>query len=104
VHRIGKRLAAAAMMAGISLGSLALAAPASAGGNGGSLINIGNVDVVLVDASGAQTTLLQNVAVTDAANFCQINVDVLTATLLSSDKAACTAKNTTHQKAWVKKH
>jgi hypothetical protein len=102
MRRIGKTLAAATLVAGAALGSVALAAPASA--NGGSLISIGKVDVTVVDASGNEVVLLQNVAVTDAANFCQVNVDVLTAELFSSDKAACTSKTNNHQKAWVKKH
>jgi hypothetical protein len=105
MRRIGKTLAALTLATGAALGGLAVTMPASAhGGDGGSLITIGNVDVTLIDASGNQVVLLQNVAVTDAANFCQVNVDVLTATLLSSDKAACTSRDTSNQHAWVKKH
>jgi hypothetical protein len=60
--------------------------------------------VTAVDLSGSQIVLLQNVAITDAANFCQVNVDVLTAQLLSGDKAACTSKTNSNQKAWVTRH
>ncbi|MFF5081211.1 hypothetical protein ACFY36_29515 [Actinoplanes sp. NPDC000266] len=87
-------LATAAVAAG-----LAIAAPAQA------TINIGNVDVTVTDvASGNETYLLQNVSVLQAAQVCQVNVDVITATLLRGDYAKCSSKTNNHQKAWIKKH
>jgi hypothetical protein len=101
MRKIGKAVAALTLATGAALG-LSLSMPASA--HGGSLISIGNVDVTAVDLSGNQIVLLQNVSVTDAANFCQVNVDVLTAQLLSGDKAACTSKTNEHQQASVSRH
>jgi hypothetical protein len=101
MRKFGKTLAALTLATGATLGSFMLTSPASAGG---SLISIGNVDVTVVDLSGSQVVLLQNVAVTDAANFCQVNVDVLTSQLLSGDKAACTSKTNSHQQGWVTRH
>ncbi|WP_433294044.1 hypothetical protein ACQP2F_32100 [Actinoplanes sp. CA-030573] len=79
--------------------TMAFAAPAQASGN------IGNVDVTATDiASGNTIVLLQNVSVLEAAQFCQVNVDVITATLLGGNKAVCSSKTNNHQKAWIKKH
>lgn len=79
--------------------TLAFAAPAQAS------VNIGNVDVDATDiASGNTVTLLQNVSVLQAAQFCQVDVNVLTATLLGGNNAVCSSKTNNHQQAWVKKH
>jgi len=76
------------------------AAPAQAGG-----IEIGNVDITVNDiASGNTYTLFQNISVLQAAQICQVNVDVVTATLLRGDYAKCSSKTNNHQQAWIKKH
>ncbi|GAA0455611.1 hypothetical protein Ade02nite_04330 [Paractinoplanes deccanensis] len=78
---------------------LGLAAPAQA------TVNIGNVDVTVTEiASGNEYYLLQNVSVLQAAQVCQVNVDVVTATLLGGNYAKCSSKTNNHQKAWIKKH
>lgn len=95
--RIRSALALAA--AGVAA-MVSFAAPAQAGG-----INIGNVDVTVTDiASGDTFYLLQNVSVLQAAQVCQVNVDVITATLLRGDYAKCSNKTTSTRKAWIKKH
>jgi hypothetical protein len=95
--RIRSALALAA--AGVAA-MVSFAAPAQAGG-----INVGNVDVTVTDiASGNSYYLLQNVSVLQAAQVCQVNVDVITATLLRGDYAKCTNKTNNHQQAWIKKH
>ncbi|MEV4345875.1 hypothetical protein AB0J83_15495 [Actinoplanes sp. NPDC049596] len=78
---------------------LAFSAPAQA------TINIGTVDITVTDvASGNTTTLFQNISVLQSAQICQVNVDVITATLLRGDAAKCSSKTNNHQQAWVKKH
>ncbi|OJF12097.1 hypothetical protein EDD30_3635 [Couchioplanes caeruleus] len=68
-------------------------------------VNIGNVDVTVTEvASGNTFFVLQNVSVDQAAQVCQVNVDVVTATLLRGDSAKCNSKTNNHQKAWIKKH
>ncbi|MFI7544429.1 hypothetical protein [Actinoplanes sp. NPDC049599] len=80
---------------------LAFAVPAQAGGG----IEIGNVDVTVTDiASGNSYYLLQNVSVLQAAQVCQVNVDIVTATLLNGENAKCSSKTNNHQQAWIKKH
>ena len=80
---------------------LSFAVPAQAGGD----VNIGNVDVTVTDiASGNTFYLLQNVTVLQAAQVCQVNVDVVTATLVRGENAKCSSKTNNHQKAWIKKH
>lgn len=106
MRRVAKTLAAIALATGATFGGLALGSPAMATGvTGGSLITVGNVDVTATDiASGNTVVLLQNVAVTDAAKFCQVNVDVLTAALIENNQAVCASKTNSKQKASVKKH
>jgi hypothetical protein len=101
MRKLGKTLAALTLATGATLGSFMLTSPASAGG---SLISIGKVDVTAVDLSGSQVVLLQNVSVTDAANFCQVNINVLTAQLLSGNKAVCASQTGSYQDAWVTRH
>jgi hypothetical protein len=68
-------------------------------------LNIGNVDVTITDiASGNEFTFLNNVSVLQAAQVCQVNVDIVTATLLRGDYAKCSSKTNNHQQAWIKKH
>jgi L-asparagine transporter-like permease len=52
-------------------------------------------------ANGNQTTLLQNVSVPVAANFCGIQVAALTAALLQGQATACTAATNSTQTAIV---
>jgi hypothetical protein len=88
-------LAAAGVAAAVSF-----AAPAQATGG-----LIGNVDITVTDiASGNEYYLFQNINVLQAAQICQVNVDVVTATLLGGNYAKCTSKTTNSQKAWIKKH
>lgn len=78
---------------------MSFAAPAQAD------VNIGNVDVTVTDiASGNTYYLLQNVSVLQAAQVCQVNVNVITATLLHGENAKCSSKTNNHQQAWIKKH
>jgi hypothetical protein len=94
------RSALALATAGVAA-ALSVAAPAQAGG----LIDVGNVDVEVTDiASGNTFYLLQNVNVLQAVQVCQVNVDVVTATLLRGEYAKCTSKTNNHQQAWIKKH
>jgi hypothetical protein len=92
------RSALALATAGVAA-MLSFAAPAQA------TVNIGNVDVTVTDiGSGNTTYLLQNVSVLQAAQVCQVNVDVVTATLLRGQNAKCNSKTNNHQQAWIKKH
>ena len=94
------RIRSALALAGAGAAAvMAFATPAHAD------VNIGNVDVTVTDiASGNTTYLLQNVSVLQAAQVCQVNVDVITATLLRGENAKCSSKTTNSQKAWIKKH
>jgi hypothetical protein len=81
--------------------TMAFAAPAQATGFGG----IGNVDIVVTDiASGNTFNIADNISVLNAAQICQVNVDVITATLLGGNYAKCTSKSNNHQNAYIKKH
>lgn len=75
---------------------LAPAAVANANPQNG-LVNVYATDI----ANGNQITLLQNVSVPVAANFCGIQVAALSAALLQGQAVACTAATTSTQTAWV---
>jgi hypothetical protein len=51
--------------------------------------------------NGNQITLLQNVSVPVAANFCGIQASVLSAALLQGQAVACTAATTSTQNAFI---
>ncbi|MBG0560302.1 hypothetical protein [Actinoplanes aureus] len=83
-----------------AVAALAMSAPAMAGG-----IYIGNVDVYATDiASGNTINLLNDVSVLEAAQFCNIDVNVLSAVLGNGKNAKCTSKSNSRQNAYVKKH
>ncbi|SNY49759.1 hypothetical protein [Paractinoplanes atraurantiacus] len=93
------RIRSAFALAAGAAAVLAFSAPAQA------TVNIGNVDITVTDiASGNSYYLFQNVSVLQAAQICQVNVDVITATLLRGDSAKCSNKTNNHQQAWIKKH
>ncbi|GGQ70798.1 hypothetical protein [Couchioplanes azureus] len=97
--RMALALAAAGTAAAMSFAPFALADV-----NVGS-VDVGNVDVTVTDiASGNTFSVLQNVSVQQAAQVCQVDVDVVTATLLNGQSAKCNSKTNNHQKAWIKKH
>jgi hypothetical protein len=77
----------------------AILAPAGVAGaneqNG--LVNVYAKDV----ATGNQVTVLQNVAIPVAANFCNNNVAVLSAQLAATKKGSCNATSINWQSAWV---
>jgi hypothetical protein len=52
-------------------------------------------------ANGNQITLLQNVSVPVAANFCGIQASALSAALLQGQAVVCTAATTSTQNAFV---
>ena len=79
-----------------SAAMLAPAAVASATPQNG-LVNVYATNI----ANGNQITLLQNVSVPVAANFCGIQASVLSAALLQGQAVACTAATTSTQNAWV---
>ena len=88
-----------------ALATAAVAATMAVGSAAHANVSIGNVDVTVTDiASGNTVYLLQNVAVLQAAQVCQVNVDVVTATLLRGQNAKCSSKTNNHQQAWIKKH
>ncbi|WP_433378561.1 hypothetical protein ACQPZX_11905 [Actinoplanes sp. CA-142083] len=91
---------ALAMAAAGAAALMSFASPAQAGGFG-----VGNVDITVTDiASGNETYIAQNVSILQAAQICQVNVDVITAALLRGEYAKCSNKTNNHQKAWIKKH
>ncbi|WP_306215861.1 hypothetical protein [Actinoplanes sp. RD1] len=95
------RVLAGLAVAGIaSLGSLTLAGPASAGGSGGSLVDVTVQDVL----TGNEVNVLNDVQIPVAAALCGLNVEVLTSALVDNNQAECKALSVAGQKqAWVKK-
>ena len=80
--------------------ALAMGSPAMAGG-----IYVGNVDVTITDvATGNTVTALNNVSILQAATFCNVDVNVISAVLGDDKNAKCTSKTNNHQQAWIKKH
>jgi hypothetical protein len=93
---IRKSAAALALTAGVALGGLALAGPASATPQNG-LVNVYAQDV----ASGNQVIVLQNVPVSVAATVCGLTTNVLSNELHSGNRAVCAANNTPVTTSWV---
>lgn len=97
--RIRKSVAALALATGAAIGGMGLAGPAAAssGSTQTGLVNVYTQDI----ASNNQVVLLQNVSPAIAANVCGLDVDVLSADLLSRDRVACSSRSTTLTKSFV---
>ena len=96
---VSKLTAGLALTGAATLAGLALTGPASAT-TGGSLVDITVQDVL----TGNEVTVLNDVTVPVAATVCGLDLDVLTAALIDSDKTDCKALSVVGTKlAWVKK-
>ena len=97
MRRFTKSLAAVAIATGATFASFAAPGTAQADARQDGLVNVYLEDVL----TGNQVALLNNVAVPIAADVCGLDVDVLASDLLSNDRVACVAKNTSLQKAYI---